>query len=288
MKGFFTLVAALVFTLSASAAAKPLELREIQVVPIADSASDRPYELYIKLPEKYEENKDKDYPVIYYTDAMWHVELLSAATTFMLEDAILVGISWQKSDKDLNGSLRKERGEHVSRYRDYSIRPSSNPEQQARGRFGEATQHMAFIRNDVIKYVEKTYRAQPGNRTYFGYSMGGEFGTYILLTQPDLFQNYILGSPSVRGEVPYIAELVETVSARNVRFNANVFMSYGTLETEAKKHIDDLFSLLNRFEESGLSLELAVVEGDHAGAFPATGIQSIAWLKKLVGNGKQG
>ena len=56
-----------------------LELPRIQVIPIEDTKNDRQYELYIKLPEDYSENKDKKYPVLYSTDAMWHIEILFIA-----------------------------------------------------------------------------------------------------------------------------------------------------------------------------------------------------------------
>ena len=129
-----------------------LTLPKIQVLPIKDTQADRQYELYIKLPEGYSENKDKIYPVIYFTDALWHIELLSGATEFLMGDAILVGISWQK---DINEALMKEKGQHVSRNRDYSISKSTNPEVQAKYQLGQASNHLTFIRNDVIKNHRK-------------------------------------------------------------------------------------------------------------------------------------
>jgi len=62
-----------------------LTLPRIQVVPIKDTQADRQYELYIKLPEGYTKNKDKNYPVIYFTDADTHIELLSG-TEFLMEE----------------------------------------------------------------------------------------------------------------------------------------------------------------------------------------------------------
>jgi len=56
-----------------------LELPGIQVVPIKDTKNDRLYELYIKLPEGYSEKGDFKYPVLYFTDAPWHIETVSGA-----------------------------------------------------------------------------------------------------------------------------------------------------------------------------------------------------------------
>ncbi|MDW3647639.1 MAG: serine hydrolase [Bacteroidia bacterium] len=262
-----------------------LELPQIQLIPIQDSQTGRNYDLYIKLPESYSENKDTKYPVIYYTDAFWHVEILSASTEYMLEDVILVGISWQK---DINEDLKKERGAHVSRFRDYSIRESNNTEIQAKYQLGQANKHLDFIRNDVIKYLDTNYRTDADSRTYFGYSLGGEFGAYILLTQPETFDNYIIGSPSIKREVPYLAELnakfgsFETNKSKSL--NANVFISYGSLEKEAAESIEEFISLLKARRDNGLSLQTEVIEGNHQTAFPLTAVRSVAWLSTLIDN----
>lgn len=263
-----------------------LELPQIQVVPIQDTKTERNYELYIELPEGYSENENKTYPVLYYTDAMWHLELLSGATEYLLEDVIRVGISWQKN---IDEDLKKEFGNHVSRYRDYSFRKHDNPEIQKKIQFGQANSHLDFIRDDVFAYVENTYRTNPNSRTYFGYSMSGEFGAYILLTQPDSFNNYIIGSPSIKNEVPYLAELHSKFEAfdptdKNSSLNANVFISYGSLEQEAAEPIDAFIEILKNRRDLGLSVHNEVIEGDHQTAFPLTAVRSVAWLSSLIGH----
>ncbi|MEP0266291.1 serine hydrolase [Dokdonia sp.] len=262
-----------------------LVLPQIQVIPIKDTKNDRQYELYIELPESYSENNDTKYPVLYYTDAMWHLEMLSGSTEYMLEDVILVGISWQK---DIKEELKKEYGPQVSRYRDYSIKKSSNPEIQAKHQLGQANNHLDFIRNDVITYVDKTYRTDPNSRTYFGYSMSGEFGAYILLSQPDTFNNYILGSPTVKNEVDYLSELNTKfgpfdASNRNSSLNANVFIAYGSLEDEmVVEPVEAFIKLLNDRRDDGLSVLKEVIDGNHGTAFPTTAVRSVAWLSSLM------
>ncbi len=252
-----------------------LELPQIEVIPITDTQTGRQYELYVELPEGYSENEDTQYPVLYYTDAMWHIELLSGSAEYVLEDAILVGISWQK---DINENLKEEEGAHVSRYRDYSTKESSNPEYQVKYQFGQASNHLAFIRNDVIKYVEENYRTDPGNRSYFGYSLGGEFGAYVLLSQPNTFKNYILGSPSLKGDIPQLSELASNAAP----LNANLFISYGSQEDELGKYAEELITLLRNRNDESLSLHNVVIEGSHQTAFPLTGVRSMIWLSGLI------
>ncbi len=263
-----------------------LVVPQIQVVPIKDTNTERNYELYIELPEDYAENPpNKTYPVLYYTDAKWHLEILSSCQEFILEDVILVGISYQL---DINEDLKKEIGDHVSRFRDYSILEHSNPEIQKKIQFGQADKHLDFIRNDVIKYVDNNYRTDPNSRTYFGYSMSGEFGAYVLLAKPDTFNNYIIGSPTVRGEIDYLTELNTKFgpyesSNRNSSLNANVFIAYGSLEKEREvAPMDAFIKLLNDRRDAGLSVYKEVIDGNHSTAFPTTAIRSAVWLSSLI------
>ena len=251
-----------------------LKLPRIKVIPIKDTKNNRQYELYVKLPEGYAENEETQYPVLYYTDAIWHVEILSASTEYIMENTILVGISWQK---DIDKELFREVGEHVSRHRDYSVSPTSNPEHQAKYQFGQAGNHLDFIRNDVITYVERNYRTAPENRSYFGYSAGGLFGAYTLVAQPDTFKNYILGSPSLWRDVPYLTEL-----ASNKNLNANVFISNGDLEEKLSTHVYAFVAMLKNKNDESLRLAHVVINGNHQTAFPLTGVRSITWLSNII------
>ncbi|WP_154222792.1 alpha/beta hydrolase [Marinicella rhabdoformis] len=273
-----------VFTASADKG-KTYDIPGTQVIPIRDSVKGYQYELYIKLPGDYENDEKTSYPVIYFTDAVWHIEGLSAATAYLMENSILVGISWQK---DIDEDLIKDVGKHVSRNRDYTARKSDKPERQAKFKFGQASQHLNFIRNDVIAYIEKNYRTDSAQRSYFGYSLGGEFGIYALLTQPDTFNNYILGSPSLReAGVTYFSTLASQNAAKLENLNAQVFISYGTLEQKAAVHIESFIALLKNIKSTGLSLNHPVIEGNHQTAFPLTVVRAVTWLNNSINSGEQ-
>ncbi|MEL6810715.1 MAG: serine hydrolase [Bacteroidota bacterium] len=255
---------------------------QIRVVPIEDTQTERNYELYIELPEDYAENPTKTYPVLYYTDAMWHLEMLSGSSEFMLEDLILVGISWQKG---ISSDLMEQYGAHASRFTDYSFWKKSNPNHPLL-KFGQAENHLEFIRKDVMTYVDSNYRTDPNSRSYFGYSLSGAFGAYILLTQPDTFNNYILGSPLSKGLVPYLSEIsteLGTVeSNKKNRWHANVFIAYGTLEKDKDEPIDEYLSLFDTRKNVRLSVQNKTMEGDHQTAFPRVAVESVAWLASTM------
>lgn len=249
------------------------EIPGTQVVPIKNTETGGQYELYIKLPESYDKDGDTHYPVLYFTDAVWHIELLSASTAFLMENVILVGISWQTD-------LQDERA-HISRFRDYSIRKSTNTEHQAMYQFGQANNHLEFIRRDVISYVESHYRTDPKDRTYFGFSAGGLFGAYTLMAKPDTFKNYILGSPSMRNNIPLLMD-IDTSKKSNMKDHIpNVYITYGSLEDELGKYIENYIALLKTDKSDKINIQRVVIEGSHQTAFPLTGVRSITWLASM-------
>lgn len=256
------------------------EISGTQLLPIQDTQSDRQYELYIKLPENYGKNSDKKYPVIYFTDAEWHIELLSAATAYQMEEVILVGISWQKHIKE---DSNKEIKAHVSRFRDYTISKSSNPVRQAKYQYGQASNHLTFIRNDVFKFIESNYRTDPKNRTYFGFSLGGLFGAYILMAQPDTFKNYILGSPSLWRDIPLLFSL-ENTALKSKTLETNLFISYGELEQKLGMQVEEFITQLkNKKYEALSSIKHVVIKSSgHSDSFPMVGVRSVKWLSSLV------
>lgn len=256
----------------------PYEMPDIHVLPITDKQSNKHYELLIKLPEKYDEDNTKKYPVIYFTDAVWHIELLSAATAYIMEDVILVGISWQK---DIPEELKQKYGAHFSRFGDYSFKKRTNPK-HPKIKFGQASKHLSFIRDDVFKLIENNYRTDPSNRSYLGFSAGGLFGAYALIAQPNTFKNYILGSPSIWSSANELFAQ-ENAALKSQQSEINVFISYGELEKELTPHIEDFISQLKRKKYNAISsIKHIVVESSgHSDSFPMLGVRSVKWLSDM-------
>ncbi len=257
---------------------KPYGMPRTHVLPIQESGTDRQYELYVKLPEDYAENTDTKYPVIYTTDAEVHMDMLSGATEFLMPKVILVGISYQK-----NHALADERA-NASRFRDYSVTAFNNAEAQARFQGGQASNHLSFIRDEIIPYIAENYRTDPAERTYFGYSLGATFGAYILLAQPDTFRHYILGSPAFGTTgLPYIDELEAKTAIRQHEMNVSVFVSLGGLEAEQLEKVEHFITVLRRRNQSDMSLTgLEIIENsDHGTAFPETVIRGVRWVLQL-------
>ncbi len=255
---------------------KPFYIPRSLVTELVDPISKRTYPLFIKLPKSYAKNKDKKYPVIYLTDAKYAFQLVSGATRYpmntnKMEEAIIVGISYAK------GSKRDS-----SRVRDYTPTRSNAWQQQT----GGAQQHMEFIENVIFKYISKNYRTDITNRTFIGNSLGGLFGSYVLITKPHLFKNYILGSPSYWFDNQVIFRLEAAVANKVTNINANVFISIGERET---KDLESLYEMVNdaekfykkmlNWQQPHLKTKMLIIsEANHQTAFPTTTIQGLHWI----------
>jgi predicted alpha/beta superfamily hydrolase len=269
----------LILTVNSSAATEtiPFQIPRSKIVEIKDPNSQRVYPLFIKLPKSYSKNDDKTYPVIYLMDALYSFQIVSGATRYpmnarKMKEAIIVGISYAKYSKG-----------DSSRVRDYT--PSLN--KAWKQKTGGAQQHMEFIEDSVIEYMEKNYRTDPNDRTFIGNSLGGLFGTYILLTKPTLFKNYILGSPSYWFDNKFIFRLEKTVEVKNI--NANVFISIGEREAKALesnyemvKDAKAFYEKILGWKQANLKAKIIIIpEANHQTAFPTTAIQGLHWIYKI-------
>jgi len=249
------------------------------VVEVQDSQSQRIYPLFIKLPKSYRKNKTKKYPVIYLTDAWYSFQIVSGATRYpmnvgKMSEAIIVGISYAKGSKG-----------DSSRVRDYT----PTVDEQWRQQTGQAQQHMEFIENDVFSYIEQHYRTQPHDRTFVGNSLGGLFGSYILLTKPALFSRYILGSPSYWFDNKTIFKLASSFTKQDRIIKAKVFIAIGERETKALESTYDMVSDAEQFAKTLLSWQhpelivkmMVIAQANHQTAFPTTAIQGLYWLHQV-------
>jgi predicted alpha/beta superfamily hydrolase len=253
---------------------QPFEIPRSTIKNIKDPDSDKVYPLFIKLPRSYQYNTEKKYPVIYLTDALYTFQIVSGATRFpmntgKMQEAIIVGISYS------NGS-----GGHASRVRDYTHIEDHSWKYQT----GKAKEHIGFIKKSVFSFIEKNYRVND-SRTYVGNSLGGLLGAYILFTKPDMFNNYVLGSPSVWFKDNDILNIKTEPNLNKHK----VFIAVGaneTIELDSPRHDMVKGAKSLQLKLSGklfpnTKVKLLTIQGaNHETAFPTTAIQGLYWLLK--------
>jgi predicted alpha/beta superfamily hydrolase len=113
------------------------------------------------------------------------------------------------------------------------------PEQKV---MGGAPALLAFIHSELKPWVQARYRVDANDAAYFGHSFGGLFGTYVLLTAPQTFQRYGLGSPSLWWDNGVMSDYEARYAEAHDDLPAKVFFGIGAHEThegrqrEAARH----------------------------------------------------
>lgn len=145
---------------------------------------------------------------------------------------------------------------------------------------GGARDLLQFIWRDLIPFVDLYYRTDPNLRALFGNSRGGLFALYAMFTAPELFNRYLIGSPSIWWDEEVIYQFEERFAAHHSDLAADAFISAGSLENERMiANVIKLTFLLGGRHYPNLTLDVKIFEGEtHYSVIPATvsrGLKSI-------------
>ena len=95
---------------------------------------------------------------------------------------------------------------------------------------GGAERFLGFIHDELQPWVRSRYRVEAEDSVYFGHSLGGLFGTYVLLTRPATFRRYGIGSPSLWWDDDMIFEYEVSYAQAHDDLPATVFFAVGAFE----------------------------------------------------------
>jgi predicted alpha/beta superfamily hydrolase len=144
---------------------------------------------------------------------------------------------------------------------------------------GQADRFLRFVCEELMPWVETEYRVDPEDRCYIGDSLGGLLGLYALFTRPKAFSRYLIGSPGIHQEDPEVFQCERDYAAIHTDLQAQVFMSVGSLEEEARiANMRRLCHILEGRGYDGLHLTLRVFEGQtHQSVIPyfLTGLNEV-------------
>jgi predicted alpha/beta superfamily hydrolase len=157
---------------------------------------DEEKEIYISLPENYDERTYK-YPVVYVVEAEFLFTPTTVITKHMamrneIPQSIIIGIA---------------NGDH-----------SKRSEMTLPIHGGKVYDHLKFLRNELIPYIEENFRAN-SHRTIIGLSPSTGIVLESFWTEPDIFTGYIslathLTWPPRKG-VSMIEQIIKTVTDKN-------------------------------------------------------------------------
>ena len=268
---------------------EPVTLTHTFVHQLPASDSGRKYWLWVSVPSQYEQIKDKKLPVVFTTDAPYSLPLIRGINAMVgnqgrnIEPFILVGLGYEPG-LALSGS----------RSRDYTPtnplrKPDYKREVYRAAAYGEAARYRDYLERQVLPFVRENYRADLGRSTFVGQSYGGLFGTYVLLTRPELFQTYLLGSPSLWFDERAIWEIESRYAAQHQDLKARVRLYAGSFETDRPEprytpnwnllgDMKEFEALLRSRRYPGLEISSETLAGeDHRTMGPGFFTQGLLW-----------
>jgi pimeloyl-ACP methyl ester carboxylesterase len=199
------------------------ELRQIY-----SSRVGQEYLLKIRFPEGYEQSEER-YPVLYLLDGDHAFAMATDIVQYLEYDRnvpqlIIVSPAYgSKNTPQFGGTNQRNR----------DLLPFPRPGlSDAPG----AENYLRFLREELIPYVDATFRTDPANRTLWGYSAGSQFGLYTLVSQPELFARYIL----VDGFPAEILEVEAAYATKRPDLPAIVFLSSGIARPEITRFLTQL------------------------------------------------
>jgi len=143
--------------------------------------------LNIYLPNGYAQDSITKYPVIYLLDGSINEDFIHIAGLVqfgsfswinMLPESIVVGIS------------------NIDRKRDFTFPTNNKRDKKDFPTTGSSKKFINFLEKELIPFVNTNYKTNT-IKTLIGQSLGGLLATEILFKNPNLFDNYIIISPSL-------------------------------------------------------------------------------------------
>ena len=174
---------------------------------VFSATRERNYMLSVVLPEGYH-TSDKRYPVVYVLDGDLIFGLVASLTpiTAMTEEVpelIAVCIGYGTDSFDEWGELRDVDLWYPGSMA-HDLNDPANPPQP--------DVFMRALTEDIVPFVDRTYRTDPDDRCLQGYSAGGFFVLYALLQQSGTFHRFLSGSGFGYSTMGYLCDEAQRVT----------------------------------------------------------------------------
>jgi hypothetical protein len=182
-------------------------------------------------------------------------------------DVIMVGIGYQVADFLSTRSFRllDYTPSHVAKI-DSEMTASHHIKMVT----GGSADFLQVLEKEIIPYIENNYKTNK-DRSLAGHSLGGLFALYTLFHKPELFQKYLISSPSLYwNDFEMSGEETEYYGGRHKRLQARIFISAGSLEPDPMSpDIKQLVNSVRQRHYPGLEItEYIFPEETHLSVIP--------------------
>ncbi|KAB8153013.1 alpha/beta hydrolase [Kordia sp. TARA_039_SRF] len=227
---------------------KPITIGESVTISSKILNQDRILNVY--LPESYAKETAATYPVIYLLDGSLNEDFIhivglvqfgSFSWINMVPESIVVGIS------------------NIDRKHDFTFPTKNEQDKKDFPTTGGSQKFIQFIEKELQPFITKNYRSTT-TKTIIGQSLGGLLATEILFTKSELFDNYIIVSPSLW----WNDESLLQMSLPTFQKEKSIFIAVGKEGPTMERTAKELYYKLNVEGEKKYSLAFKFLEAqDH-------------------------
>lgn len=262
-----------------------LRLACVDVHTLASRHVGDAFRIQVAMPVERLEARES-FPVLYVTEANLTFEVariiaLTLQAASEVRRFIVVGIGYLEDTPFASGILRG-RDLTPPNYPDIPGLPRASVMEGVRGleaqtpRSNGGPAFLDFIRHELAPFVDANYPTAPGDRAYFGHSLGGRFGLHALFSGSRVFSRYIISSPGLTWhDNEHGLEEARGFLAGGAAADAQLFMSVAEGEEfeehlGASRMVSSFYRLAAALRHApGLDLRTRVLKDEtHASVWP--------------------
>lgn len=219
------------------------------------------FKVHVYFPRGYHETDDQ-LPVVYLLDAEYSFGAVAYTIRRLIKDdlippVLLVGVAYEVSYDEYYRRRERDFTPTFAHVDDFP-------------RAGHAGNFAQYLREELIPFVNETYRVDPDDRTIVGLSFSGLFSTYVLFQETRLFNRYIIVSPSLWWDNGVTFGYESNYGSRHADLEAHVYFAAG--EDDGRNILRDLRRMEQVLEERryiGLEYEVRLFPDEtHRTVFP--------------------
>lgn len=239
-----------------------------QIHSIESAALGQTRVLNIWLPQDYNPDSNRTYPVIFVLDGSAHEDFphMAGLVQFLnmyelAPKSIVVGIA------------------NINRYHDFT-HPTQDPEDLKINPVGGGSEaFIRFLETEVQPFVQLQFKTN-GRRTLVGQSLGGLLAMEILLKHPDLFDNYLMVSPSTWWNRESLLQAAPSLLAQKPPVDKNVFIAYGKEHPVMMRGAKTLYKHVQKYAGEGTRVHLEYMPAEnHATILHNAAYKGLCFIK---------
>ena len=232
---------------------------------IASSTLGEERTLNVYLPVNYSDTSV--YPIIYLLDGSADEDFVHVSGVLqffnlqqMIPEAIIVGIA------------------NVDRKRDFCFPTTIEQDKIDFPTTGGSEKFIQFLEQEVIPFIEKTY-PENGSKTLIGQSLGGLLATEILFKKPQLFNQYLIVSPSLWWDNESLLNLSDKAMEQLPSNNMKIFIAVGKEHKVMVRDAKKLYRIIKQADKNNVEVQFRYLKNeDHATILHNATYAGLLWL----------